>query len=251
MTTLKTIPMSTQEIQEIFLNSELHYNIDLNNSTLKGEAFITYIANMQINCSLATDDQTPKEEKFEILTHFLKFRQTIKCDTLLNTTALLLLKALRTPIEHTSNWLTEEESEEFLQSNKSLILEAALFINSAPVFVTAFNKDFKEEIFEPACLNNEIQVIDDPEIVGVNLINLFSIPNFIETFIAQFDEVMPAEVKNLRYYKAQVERLQYDKKTVFDIFLELKEDSFLMSFSHLLLNNSENRKETELLESFK
>ncbi|WP_127714897.1 hypothetical protein [Halobacteriovorax sp. HLS] len=250
MENLKTIPMSTEEIQEIFLNSDLHYNIDLKNSTLKGEAFVTYIANMQINCSLADIDQTPKEEKFEVLKYFLNFRQTIKCDTLLHTTALLLLKALRAPVDQSRSWLSEEESEEFLQNNKELMLQAALFINSAPVFVAAFNKDFKEEIFTQACEDGEIQVIDDPEIVGINLINLFSIPDFTETFIAQYDNVMPPETKQLRYYKAQVERLQYDKKTVFDIFLGLKEKSFLMSFSHLLLNNSSEKEELSLLESY-
>lgn len=241
--------MSTEEIQQVFLNTDAHYTIDLKNSKLKGEAFVTYIANMQINCSLATVEGTSKEEKFEVLKHYLTFRQTIKCDTLLNTTALMLLKFVGVPVELTCDWMNFDEMREFAELNKEIVLETALFINSAPLFVAAFNNDFRKEVFDKAVENGEIEVIDNPDIVGINAINLFSIPNFTEVFIGAVFENPDNQGLTLRYYKAQVERLQYDRKTVFDIFIGLKENSFLMSFVNLMFNQSEDGAELKLLQS--
>ena len=62
MSSYKTIPMSTEEIQELFLNQGTHYKIDLASSKLQGEAFITYIANMQMDCSLPLDVEVSSEE---------------------------------------------------------------------------------------------------------------------------------------------------------------------------------------------
>ena len=247
MEKIRTIPMSTEEIQEIFLDNSLHYNIDLKNSTLKGEAFLTYIANMQINCSLMAIEDTPTEEKFEILKYYLAFKQTIRCETLHRAIAMILLKYVKAPLQHHVEWISEEEINLFLSENRELLVVPSLFISSASLFVPSFNKEFKKNIFVPACESGEIEVIDDVDIVGINLINIFSIPDFTETFITYHDLITTPEEKKLLYYKAQVERLQYNNKTLYQIFTELKEDSFLMSFSHLLLYHNKDQRDVKIL----
>lgn len=243
--------MSTEEIQQVFLNTDSHYDVDLKNSKLKGEAFITYIANMQINCSLANVEGTASEEKLEVLKHYLTFRQSIKCDTLLHTTARTLMRFAGVTLDKSfCDWMSLEEIDSFIVQNSDMLNNVANFIYSAPVFVTSFNNNFREEIFKPAIESGEIRVIDDPDIVGINTINLFSIPDFTEFFIAAVSENPNNANLPMYYYKAQVERLQYDRKTIFDIFLGLKGDSFLMAFSNLLLNTSENGEELALLEKY-
>jgi|GEM_PF-3776760 hypothetical protein len=245
----KTIPLSTEEIQQVFLDPSAHYTINLNDSKLKGESFVTYIANMQINCTLETRAETPSEEKCEVLRHYLTFRQSIKCDTLLNTSALLLLRLVDVPVDLTTDWMSFEEMDEFIANNEEIVIETARFVNSAPLFVAAFSNDFREKMLNPAIEDGSIVVIDDPHVVGVNALNLFSVPNFTEIFIAGV--LQNPENKKLPhiYYKAQVERLQYDRKTVFDIFLDLKESSFLMSFVNLLFAENEDGKEEKLIQS--
>lgn len=250
MSNLRTIPMSTEQIQEIFTNADMHYNIDLKNSTLKGEAFITYIANMQINCSLATVEGTEKEDKFEILKHYLTYRQTIKCDTLQSTVSILLLHTLGVDVELSCDWLSKEEMMEFAESNVDQIVEVMHFLRSAPVIVSSFNKNFKSLIFDKACDNGEIQVIDEPDVVGVNMISLFGVPKLVEMLCLTMEEIHPELKDDLRYYKAQVERIQYNKKSLFDIFLETPGGSPAMAFSHILLNQSENNEEQKLFDSY-
>jgi hypothetical protein len=240
----KKIPMSTEEIQELFLNTNKHYTIDLKNSALKGEAFITYISNMQMNCSLAIDETVPTEEKFEILKLFLTSRQTIKCDTLLNTAALLLLRSRKVDIQNSIGWLSFEEVDTFVKQNKDLIEEVSSFVDSMPLTATCFNTEIKEQYLVPAIENGEVEVVTDLEAIGVNILALMGITDFLEFFLA----ANPSSSTRMKYYQPQVERLTYDKQTIFDIFFKREDPSFLMSMVNLLFSSGE--QEIKLMQDY-
>jgi hypothetical protein len=244
MSDWKKIPMSTEEIQELFLNTSKHYTIDLKNSALKGEAFITYISNMQMNCSLAIDETVPSEEKFEILRLFLTSRQTIKCDTLLNTTALLLLKSRNVDVQNSIGWLSFDEVKLFIEQNKSLIDDISDFIDSMPLTATCFNTEIKEEYLVPAIEKGEVEVITDLEAIGVNILALMGITDFLEFSLA----ANPNPNTKMRYYQPQVERLTYDKQTIFDIFFKREDPSFLMSMVNILFSSGE--QEVKLMQDY-
>ena len=65
-----SLPLTTEQVQELFLNLDNRYVVDLEDSTLKGESLITYLANMQIKCTLDLSSSIPTEEKIELLYHF-------------------------------------------------------------------------------------------------------------------------------------------------------------------------------------
>lgn len=235
--------MSTEDIQDLFLNANAEYVVDLKNSALKGEAFVTYIANMQMSCTLMVDATTPKQEKFDILLQFLKFRQTIKCKTLIETLALVMFKTTGMPFALSDIWMTTEEMDEFIALYPEEIVKVANFMNSAPLIAASFNKELKKNVIEAGIEDGTIKVIDDPDAVGVNAISLFTVPNFIEFFLAGSN---PGT--ELRYYKAQVERIQYAQKTMFDIFTDENLNGFLMPITHLLFSNGE--KENAVIEQY-
>lgn len=243
MSNIKTIPMSTEDIQELFLNSNAEYLVDLKNSALKGEAFVTYIANMQMSCSLVVDPSTEKKDKFDILFQFMKFRQTIKCNTLIETLALVMWKIKGMPFELNDIWMTTGEMDEFISLHSEELLKISNFLDSAPLIAVSFNKELKQSIIETGIEDGSIQLIDDPDAVGVNALSLFTVPNFIEYFLAGNNPNQSVA----RYYKAQIERVQYSQKTLFDIFTDQNLNSFLMSIVHLLFSNGE--EENALIES--
>ncbi len=244
MSNIKTIPMSTEDIQDLFLNANAEYIVDLRNSALKGEAFATYIANMQMTCKLLVDPQTVKAEKFELLKHFLTFRQTIKCATLIETLALIMWRIQGISFNTDNMWMTLEEMDEFMDLESEQILKIVHFLDSAPLIAASFNKELKAAIIETGLEDGSIQLIDDPDAVGVNTLSLFTVPEFIEYYLAgnQKKQTQP------RYYKAQVERVQYAQKTLFDIFTDPNLNSFMMAISHLLFSNG--KKENELIETY-
>ena len=238
MKNLKTIPMSTQEIQELFLSQDTHYQIDLLNSKLKGEAFITYIANMQINCSIEKDSLLESRDKLELLKFYFKFRQTVKCDTLLLASAHILLRSRNISFEMDDSWLSVDEMDLFISENQNAITNASCFIDSSLVFVPTFNNNYRDLVFTPSVQNGLIEVIEDPDFIGVNTLGLFTIPEFIEHFIAAGDQ----ELKPMKYYRNQVELIQWSKMPLFQIISSQKGNSFLMSLCHLIFSTEEDDK---------
>lgn len=239
MENIKTIPMSTEDIQELFLNQDVHYSIDLKNSKLKGEAFITYIANMQMNCSIIKDQALSSEEKIEILKFFFSFRQTIKCDTLLLSCAHVLLKARNIGFEMDDSWLLPEEMDLFIKENSDLVLNASKFLDSSLTFIPSFNNNYRKAIFEPSIDGGVIKVIEESDFIGVNILGLYTIPGYIEHFLAASE----SKAEELVYYKNQVELLQWNRMPLFQIISSQTEDTFLMGLCHLILSSEESDKQ--------
>jgi hypothetical protein len=192
---------------------------------------------------LVVDPSTEKKDKFDILFQFMKFRQTIKCNTLIETLALVMWKIKGMPFELNDIWMTTGEMDEFISLHSEELLKISNFLDSAPLIAVSFNKELKQSIIETGIEDGSIQLIDDPDAVGVNALSLFTVPNFIEYFLAGNNPNQSVA----RYYKAQIERVQYSQKTLFDIFTDQNLNSFLMSIVHLLFSNGE--EENALIES--
>lgn len=236
--TIKKIPMSTQEIMELFENPNQKFDIDFANSVLKGEAFITYIANMKIECSLLESEAITAEEKRELLKHFLNFKYVVGCDTLLFALAdaLMLVANPETQFKF-SNWISTEELLPFVEENKETLSRVQEFLNSMLVTVPSFDKEFKEKVFLPAIENKEIEVIDDLDYIPLNAFGLISIPSFLDLFLGT-----STQNSELKYFKAQVENMLFKKKTLFELILGLKGDCFLISCYNIF--SSEKEEET-------
>jgi hypothetical protein len=241
MTSVKTIPMPTDQIQELFLNPTNQYEVDLRNSKLKGESFITYIANMRMKCTLITDPELTSEEKFSTLTHFLNFNYFVDCDTLVKASALLMLRSRGVPIENTQTWISFEEMDEYIKLNYELITKIGNFYDSLVLAVPSFNINFKNTILDPAIESGLVEVIEDTSAVSINIFGALTIPDFLECFLAYPNE----SSSKLRYFKYPVERFSYNKKALSEIFRELKGGSLLLSLTHMLF--SEEQHETEVL----
>ena len=231
--------MSTEEIQELFLDQNLHYDIDLANSKLKGEAFITYIANMQMNCSIEFNKDLATQDKLDVLKHYFSFRQTIKCETLLLASAHILLKARNISFDMDNSWLSPDEMDLFIKDNGQVILNTSAFLDSSLVFVPSFNNNYRKVVFEPSIEQGLIKVIEEPDFIGVNTLGLFTIPGFLEHFIASNEN----ESEELVYYKNQVELLQWNRMPLFQIISSQAEDSFLMALSHLAFSTEQSDKD--------
>lgn len=238
---IKKIPMSTDEIQELFLNPEKKYTVDVSNSKLKGEAFITYIANMKMKCELLKD--LNKNEKFEILKIFLNFNYFVDCSTLIDTSYLMMLRSRGLEIDEEKSWLSMSELDEFISLNKELINTITDFLDSMLIAVPSLNVAFKKNFLEPSIESGEIGCIEDPNIISVNIFGMLSIPDFLEVFLS-----FKNDFTKFNYYKYQIERFSYNKKTFFDIFIDLKGNSLLLSFCNAFF--SEEKEESEIISKY-
>lgn len=239
MNNIKTIPMNTEEIQELFLKQDELYDIDLQNSKLQGEAFITYIANMQMNCLLPLEVAVDSEKKLEVLKYFFTFRQTVKCQTLINAAAFVLLYSRNIPFDFKLCWLTEKEIQSFIPENMETLQKASLFLESALIFIPSFNTDFKSLVLEPAIEAGEVKEINDIDFIGVNTLGLFTVPSFLEIFLGNpIEDNLPKF-----YFREQVEKLYYNSKPLFELIKDQQGDSFLMSLCHVTFSMHKEERE--------
>lgn len=239
---IKTIPIPFNEISDIFLNIDKTYRLDLKNSKLKGESFITYVANMKLKCEIINDESLEKEEKFEVLKNFLNYAYFVDCTTLIDASLLVFLRYRNIPFHASNSWMSSEEIDEFVSLNKNTLDNIADFYDSLIISIPSFNNKFKTEVLEPALASGEIKLVEDPNLISINSISLLKIPNFLENFIGHNNQ---AE-KELKYYKYQIEKFSYDKKNLFDILMGLKEDSFILSLTNIFY--SQEKEEEEILE---
>lgn len=243
---IKTIPMTTDEIQELFLNPDREYKIDLKNSRLKGEAFATYLANMKMRCSLIEDSELPSEEKYDLLKNFLTYPYAILCTTLVDVSCILFLRSKGLPVKLTNSWMSFDEIDTFLKEpeNQDILKRCSLFLESMLVTIPSFNNDVRESFLLPAIEASVIEQVDDPSYVSVNLYGAITTPEFLELYLSQpplFDE-------KPKYFKNVVEKYSYDLKTLYDLFLKMGEDSLLLSLTNLIM--SEEQEEKELISEF-
>jgi hypothetical protein len=242
MSDTKTLPFKTEDLQKLFTDKS-HVNIDVKNSQLKGAAFIAYITNMRIECSLLDDVELPFEEKETLLKEFLKTIYATDCDTLLHCLAFIMLTSRGIETEPFCTWLSKEEAEKFIGRNTEIVQEISDFIDSLLVACLSFNSGFKEHAFTKEIENGTLTVVDESSLFGTNVLGLITIPDFIEIFIGHKQDDRP-----LKYYKAQIEDLTYKRNTVFDLLVKIPNGSPLMSMVNLLLSDKE--EEIEIKEKY-
>ena len=73
-TTIAPIPL--EDLKEYFANKELTFLIDYENSTLKGEKFLTYLSNLDVPCDVVLGKD--KDSILELVEVYMNTRMLVK-----------------------------------------------------------------------------------------------------------------------------------------------------------------------------
>lgn len=204
-----TVPLEIDSIKEFFQNKELFFLIDYTKSKIKGNMFLTYISNMDLPCEILFND-IPKVEKFELLKIYMETRN-------LNSSNALKLAAAQVMLEFlgldTINMLdnpgfTREECREFLNANHQIIEKWDTFIRSSMIYMLTSMKDVEEEYQ----FKTKFKMIDDPNYLGNNVVQLFSVPSFLEFYFST------KPTSEIYYFKQQFEEYMFRGKNFYDFF---------------------------------
>jgi hypothetical protein len=219
-----SVPLEISQIKEFFENKELFFIIDYAKSKIKGSMFLTYISNLELPSEIYFGSAS-KAEKFEILKIFLETRNLCTSDVLRFTAAqvLLVYRKLNAASVISNPLLTTEDCEEFIAQNAELMKRWNTFIESSMIYtLTSF-----KELDDAYQFSTSFEVIDDANYVGNNVVQLFSVPNFMETFFS-----VPAMGPNY-FFKAQFREYMFKGKNMFEYFY-CPENSIVGIFTGLL-----------------
>ncbi|RLA63447.1 MAG: hypothetical protein DRQ88_12425 [Epsilonproteobacteria bacterium] len=223
---MKALPMKTQEVMEFFQNPDEIIEVDLENSSLQGEVFVTYITNMRMKTTLVGGTS---QQKLDLLIPYLTSAYTTNCKPLLEGGIDLLLSYRGIePLYNT--WLPAKDLEDFAKNHKEDLDPISEFLDSLVCCIPSFNTKYKKSVFDKEIEQGNIEVITDASIIGPNILGLLQEPNFFEIFVS-------SGVTVKKYYKHQFEVMRFNNKGLFDIVSA--RDSLLMPILDLLSEPTE------------
>lgn len=221
-----TAPLKIEAIKEFFENKDLVYIVDYTGSQIKGNMFLTYLSNLDLNYEINLAHAST-QEKFELIKIFMETRNLNSSDTLRLTVAELLLtyRGQETERVFPKSILTREEKAAFIENHQGLFEKWDLFLNSLYIFmvksIPALNEQLK--------VREAHQVVEDPGFIGLNVVQLFSIPGFLDMYLSH-----PPQ-QELKYFKPQFEDYIFNGKNLFHYFY-CQENTTFVAFSSIFKN---------------
>lgn len=119
--------------------------------------------------------------------------------------------------------LNASEKKQFIDANIELFKKWDQFLASTMVFLVKSFPDLNEAIK----IENTVREVNDPSFIGLNVVNLFSVPSFLEFYMS----TSPNE--ELCYFKAQFEEYMFKGKNFFHYY-NCEENTFLLLMSAVL-----------------
>ncbi len=206
-----TVPIPTESIKEYFTDKEIVFMVDYANSRLKGQTFLTYLSNLNIPSDVVFGPDFTEEMYFEVMKAYMSQRMVVTSECLNVHVAQLLLLAKGVKYENIpyKTNIGEETIFKFLEDNLDMVLRWLHFIDSSMIFCTfaieSLNREFKP--FE------KLEVIEDKEYVGHNVVNLYTLPMFTQCYFGlegatyresffkhQFEDYMFANQRLVKYF---------------------------------------------------
>jgi ssDNA-specific exonuclease RecJ len=199
-------PIPIEQIKEYFKDKETFFIIDYEKSKIKNKVLLIYLANLDIPCDIKMSDNVTKEEKFQLLKDYFE-NKSVSDVPLLNVVAsevLLRFTGIANESLFRTNYFTNDEFNEFTSANVQTIIKWVHFMDSTMVFLIKIFEDLNEQIK----VEENFPVIDDPQYVGLNVINLLNLPGFLEIYFSS-----PRSL-SLSYFKQQFEMSMFKGKSL-------------------------------------
>jgi hypothetical protein len=173
------IPLPTQVHKKAARDKD-YIVADLGNSKVSGKQAISYFTNLQVPFEFAPcDDKAKKFEAFkEFITNKFKTPSVQLIETLIRALSIYHGKDLG----EGPNFLTVEEIEEFIATNKELFDSIVEYFNAMPYTMMTMIDQYKTHFIEPLIESGNLVAKKDDHI-GVNVIKLAGLPGFIEEYL--------------------------------------------------------------------
>lgn len=202
-------PIAIDQIKEYFKDKNTLFVIDYNESKLQDKVFLTYLSNLDIPCDI-NFDTTPREKVFQLLSSYVDIKNICNIPILNVMIAEIILKSIgvNSNILFSKEYCTNEEIGAFIENNKDKLIKWIDFIDSSMVFLLYSYKDLNEKLK----VEELFEIVDDHNYMGLNVVNLFKIPGFLELYFSSTKEV------KMLYFKQQFETYMFKGKAFFEYY---------------------------------
>lgn len=226
-----TLPLSMNEIKSFYAEKDnTKFVVDYDKSSLKGKGFLFYVANLDLPVHIKFNGATETADIFGLIHDYMSISTICNIDTLHLTVAQVLLehRGVTTSDIIENPILTADQARQFAEQHPTLIETWTMFLDSLVVFMLSV-------IYQPDFDKSKYEVVNDPTLIGNNVVNLFKIPSFLELYYST-----GINKSNLQYFEYQFEQYCFGGKNLFYHFTQNK-DSWLLTATIMSLLLSKGR----------
>ena len=213
-----TVPIEINKLQEYFNDKEYRFEINYNNSSLQKKEFLTYLSNLEIPSDLISPIQLSYEIKSSLLYEYMVFPAITLISTLNLAVSSIIFRAKGYDLKdaYPNPYFSEEEADFFIEQNNELIQKWITFLDSCTIYAQKSIPELNEMDF----LTGGIEIIEDRNYIGHNVVNLFSLDFFFHNYYSK-------ELGTLYYFKYQFDDRIFGGKDLNYYFFT--KHNFLMS----------------------
>jgi len=220
-----TVPLKVEELKQFIENKDdTFYYINYEKSDINEGVFFNYLSNLELPCDVIVENESYSERESFIKT-FMETKSIINTSSLnLNVARLVLeYRGIDTQAVFMNPIFNAKETRHFIEDNKELLEKWERFIESSLVYALYITKDLDEK--------NDIKSItkqvDDSSYIGLNVINLFSVPSFLELFFLVPLKHEPA------FFTRQFEEYMFRGQSLYEHFFNENNEMFALFLGQL------------------
>ena len=189
-----TVPIEINKLQEYFNDKELRFEIDYGNSSLQRKEFLIYLSNLAIPSDLVLPITLDYEDKSSLLYEYMVLPTISLIPSLNLATSSVIFRAKGYDLKdaYPNPYFSEEEADFFIEQNNEVIQKWITFLDSCTIYAQKNIPELNEMDF----LTGGIEIIEDRNYVGHNVVNLFSLDFFFHNYYSK-------ELGTLYYFKYQ------------------------------------------------
>ena len=189
-----TIPIEINKLQEYFNDKEYRFEINYNNSSLQKKEFLTYLSNLEIPSDLISPIQLSYEIKSSLLYEYMVLPAITLISTLNLAVSSIIFRAKGYDLKdaYPNPYFSEKEADLFIEQNNEVIQKWITFLDSCTIYAQKSIPELNEIDF----LTGGIEIIEDRDYIGHNVVNLFSLDFFFHNYYSK-------ELGTLYYFKYQ------------------------------------------------
>jgi len=174
-TTIAPIPL--EDLKEYFANKELTFLIDYENSTLKGDKFLTYLSNLDVPCDVVLGKN--KDSIYKLVEVYMNTRMLVKLPTLeiIVLQILMASKEIDNGLFYDNKIFSFDELKQFVKDHSELVNKWLVGLVSGSLYnIHCINDDkIKESL-------GDFEKVEDDQFCGINYVNLYKYEELYELF---------------------------------------------------------------------
>lgn len=206
------VPLPYSELSNVVANPDEVYEFSYKDSKVKGRPFIYYLSNLGLKTKINIEELSC-EELASLLNEYMMVNVLFRCEELNALAMVALMRFLNVEMDGVLTATAPEGFFEYFIATHEETLTWYFAFCSSMIGYCRYIRDYADQ--KPHDLSEYEGVIDDPRVIGINVVWLFELPPFFELLFSA-----PVDLFPQYFFHQQFEERIFNGRKLINFFLE-------------------------------